>query len=285
MTSPPIKDSFDTARLIAYYRALASEQPGGRISDPYARLLAGERGAELVQALPFGEAGMWAILMRTSVYDEIIVQLIKNKKIDAVINLGAGLDSRPYRLPLPDSFLWIDVDHSDVLAYKTERLAHVSPVCIYKQIPLNLTDDEARKVFLSRLDQEDRQILVLSEGLLTYLATEQVVSLAIDLREQPAIRWWLTEFASPASLERDEKEWNLLAEESAKTRFAPVGGLAFFQLHGWDAAEFRFPLREAVRLGLPLRKKWLARLLTLLLPKQPHESYSGGGFVLLKKTS
>jgi methyltransferase (TIGR00027 family) len=283
MASLPIKDTFDTACLIAYYRALASERPDARIHDPYARLLAGERGAEIMQAIPLGEAGMWAILMRTSVYDDIIVRLIKHRAIDTIINLGAGLDTRPYRLSLPASFCWIDADRSEVLAYKKEKLAHASPVCEYIQIPLNITDDQARKAFFAQIDCENRQILVLTEGLLAYLAAEQVASIAIDLREQPAIRWWLTEFISPATLERDNKAWNTMVGEEAQIRFAPAGGLAFFQLYGWHVAEFRYFVQEALRLRFPLRKKWLARLFSLFLPRRPDVSYSGDGFVLLKR--
>lgn len=283
MDSLVIKDAFDTARLTAYYRALASEQPGARFQDPYARLLAGERGAEIMQGLPFGEAGRWAIMMRTCIYDEIILQRIKSEEIDTIINLGAGLDTRAYRLPLPASLRWIDVDYPDVLAYKKEALAHASPVCLYEHMPFSITDQEACKAFLATTGQESKQILVLTEGLLIYLTTEQVISLATSLWEQPAIHWWLTDLASSLSLERDEKVWNAMAAEAARTRFAPAGGLAFFQRCGWSAAEFRFPIREAVRFQVPLRRKWLARLFSLLLPTMPVASYRGSGFVLFKR--
>src|SRR2546422_4602991 len=42
-------------------------------------------------------------------------------------NLAAGLDARPYRLPLPSSLRWVEVDFPDVIAYKQEQLAMERP--------------------------------------------------------------------------------------------------------------------------------------------------------------
>ncbi len=45
-----------------------------------------------------------------------------------VINLGAGLDSRPYRMALPPSLLWVEVDYSHMIGFKNEKLAKEKPV-------------------------------------------------------------------------------------------------------------------------------------------------------------
>jgi O-methyltransferase involved in polyketide biosynthesis len=42
-----IKNIADTARWMAFYRAMESERPDALFHDPYARLLAGERGKEM----------------------------------------------------------------------------------------------------------------------------------------------------------------------------------------------------------------------------------------------
>ena len=281
MTSLLIKDAFDTARLVAFFRALEHERPGAHFHDPHARSLAGARGEEIMQKLPQEGSNRWAVVMRTCIYDEIILRTVEQEEVDAVINLGAGLDTRPYRLPLPASLRWIEVDYPDVLAYKEEMLASAQPVCVLRREPLNVADDEARSALLAKVSAEAKHILVMTEGLLIYLTVQQVAAIAADLYAQESVRWWLTEFVSPLALEKDE--WNAFASESARTRFAPPGGLSFFRLHGWKVAEFRFPVREAVRLQIPLQRKWLMRLLALLLPKQPDESYNQGGFVLFKR--
>lgn len=46
------------------------------------------------------------IATRTHVIDRTIEQLMRSHQIDTVVNLGAGLDTRPYRLSLPRSLQW-----------------------------------------------------------------------------------------------------------------------------------------------------------------------------------
>ena len=44
-----------------------------------------------------------------------------------VVNLAAGLDTRPYRMDLPSSLLWVEVDLPDLLDYKEGVLKSESP--------------------------------------------------------------------------------------------------------------------------------------------------------------
>ena len=39
-----------------------------------------------------------------------------------VVLLGAGMDTRPWRLPLPAGTLWLEVDQADVAAAKKKLL-------------------------------------------------------------------------------------------------------------------------------------------------------------------
>jgi O-methyltransferase involved in polyketide biosynthesis len=39
-----------------------------------------------------------------------------------VVLLGAGMDTRPWRLPLPPGTLWLEVDQADVAAAKRKSL-------------------------------------------------------------------------------------------------------------------------------------------------------------------
>ncbi|MBO0780821.1 MAG: class I SAM-dependent methyltransferase [Ktedonobacteraceae bacterium] len=97
----PIKHISDTARWMAYYQAMESERPNACFHDPYARLLAGLRGKVIAHMLPWGINNAWAIIVRTCIFDEIIVRTVENSAVDTILNLAAGFDTRPYRLPLP----------------------------------------------------------------------------------------------------------------------------------------------------------------------------------------
>src|SRR2546427_252302 len=109
-TSGPITHVSDTARWVALYRAMESERPDALFRDPYARRLAGERGERIVASMRRGRAMAWPMIVRTAVLDELILRAIERDGVDTVLNLAAGLDTRPYRLPLPSSLRWVEAD-------------------------------------------------------------------------------------------------------------------------------------------------------------------------------
>ena len=135
MAGMPIEHISDTARWVAVYRAMETERPDAIFRDPFARRLAGDRGQQIVDTLPRGRQTAWAMIVRTAVFDEIILKTIERDRVDLVVNLAAGLDARPWRLEgLPASLRWIDVDLPGILSYKTETLAGETPVCRYEAV-------------------------------------------------------------------------------------------------------------------------------------------------------
>jgi len=150
-TEPLIRHISDTARWAAVYRARETERPGALFHDPYARRLAGERGEEIAAALPFHQKNEWAWVFRTVLFDRFIVEQIR-QGVDMVVNLAAGLDARPYRMELPASLRWIEVDLPEILEYKEEMLKDERPACALRRVHLDLADAGARRELFSSLD-------------------------------------------------------------------------------------------------------------------------------------
>src|SRR6202046_4720159 len=96
-----IESISDTAHWVAEYRAMETDRPDAIFRDPYARRLSGERGRDIVRKLPQGQPTAWPMIVRTAVLDEIILSTIAGEHTDLVLNLAAGLDARPWRVPLP----------------------------------------------------------------------------------------------------------------------------------------------------------------------------------------
>jgi methyltransferase (TIGR00027 family) len=271
---PPIKAIADTARWMAFYRALESERPDALFHDRYARLLAGERGQEIARRLPWGLTNAWALVVRTCVFDELIMNMIEQQAVDTILNLGAGFDTRPYRLPLPAWLRWMEVDLPEILTEKEEQLVNEQPSCCLTRIPLDLADGTARRALFARLEHEARQVLVVTEGLLIYLTAEQVGTLASDLHAPSQFRWWLTDLVSPAVVRWYQLYWmNELALGLAFWRFAPEEGERFFLPYGWHVAEFRATMEEAARLNRDMPFGWLWRLLVRCSPPAVQQAY------------
>ena len=247
---PLFVDSADTARWIAAYRARESARGDALFHDPYARELAGARGEQIVRAAPPGVDIGWMVAVRTRAFDELIQKTVERDRVGVVLNLGAGLDTRAYRLPLPTTLRWVEVDHAGLLADKDRILAGERPRCQRETVALDLADPAARCALFSRINMAERDVLVVTEGLLLYQSRNQVASLARELSEQPHFRLWLIDVLTPAGLNWFLLTWGVgLAAAGIRPQFAPAEGLAFFEARGWGVREFRSRTDEAHRLG------------------------------------
>ena len=228
-TSSPMRGVADTARWVALYRALETERPDAVFRDPYARRLAGKRGEEIMASVPpSARKAAWAFVARTYNFDHFIQEQVRGG-VTLVINLAAGLDSRPYRLSLPRTLRWVEVDQPELLAEKTAAMSGVEPECELERIAVDLADESQRRELLRRLDAEGRNALVVTEGLLVYLSEAQVGGLAADLAACSTIRSWVTDLMSPALMRIVQKDWGrTLREAGAPLQFAPEAGPAFF---------------------------------------------------------
>jgi methyltransferase (TIGR00027 family) len=236
----------DTARWVAYYRALESARPDAVFRDPFASRLAGPEGKAIVEALPQGTSWAPALVVRTAVLDEKILARIA-AGADLVLNLAAGLDARPWRLPLPPALHWIDVDLPAILHYKTDQLQAEIPKCHYEAIAADLTDAAVRDPLFQRLGATYHHVVVITEGLVIYLEPSDVAALATALHAAAAFQWWLLDLASPELLRIIGRAQGS-ALRNAPFRFAPSEGAGFFAPFGWQEAEFRSATESARQL-------------------------------------
>jgi methyltransferase (TIGR00027 family) len=216
----------------------------------------------------------------------MILRSVNQKGADTVLNLAAGLDTRPYRLKLPASLQWIEVDFAPILTYKEQKLEGKQPVCQLERIKLDLSDVSARRELFSRMGASAKNALVITEGLLVYLTREQVISLATDLHAQPTFRWWIIDYVSPRLLRMLQKTWNKeLTAAGAPMQFAPEKGTDFYRALGWKEVEFHSTWEDSQRLNrkMPMSQFW--KLISRLSPKQKQAEFNRmAGNVLLERS-
>jgi methyltransferase (TIGR00027 family) len=274
-----IENVSDTALWVAMYRAMETDRPDAHFRDPFARALAGERGAAILRGMPGGEAMAWPTIVRTCVFDEMILKAVRERGAKVVVNLAAGLDMRPYRLDLPADLEWIEADLPDMIDYKSSRVGAEKPRCRLERVKLDLGDLPARRAFFDGIDAAGKPALVVTEGLLVYLTPEAVALLAGDIRARPSLRWWLLDHVSPECLRLSAGRWGP-SLKNAEFKFAP-DGVRFFTVRGWKPAEERFAVDEARRLKREMRLAWAWRLLGALMPSKLEQYRRLIGFVLL----
>ena len=249
----------DTAFLVAEYRALESARADALFSDPLAARLSGERGRALAARFARNPMSGWSVALRTRLIDELLLRAIAGG-VDTVLNLGAGLDTRPWRLALPATLRWIEVDYPHVLALKTERLADQAPRCRLDTVPLDLADGPARRAFFTGLAAQGGRALLLTEGVVPYLTVEAAGELAEDLRAVPALETWIVDRISSEVLRHRQRSGVSSQMAQAPFRFDPPDWAAFFAQHGWREREAHSLFTEGRRLGRPPPFPMLQRL-------------------------
>ncbi len=276
-----IRDISDTAIWAAIYRARETERPGALFRDPFAKRLTDERGRQIAAVMKAHDKHEWAWVMRTVLFDRFIAQEV-GQEADLVVNLAAGLDARPYRMALPSSLRWVEVDLPSILDYKEEILRGEKPACALERVRLDLSDVSARRDLFRRLGEAAKKALIITEGLLIYLAADEVGTLAEDLAAPVSFQRWILDIASPGLLRLLQREVGASLEEArAPLKFAPPEGPAFFTRYGWRPVAVRSPFKEAARAN---RLPFLLRLFAILPESSgPQGNRPWSGICLLEK--
>jgi methyltransferase (TIGR00027 family) len=258
----PVENISDTARWMAYVRALESARPDALFHDAFAQRLAGEAGEAIAREIGTVDLIAGSLAVRTAVMDELILETVRQNQVDLVLNLAAGLDARPWRLPLPGGLRWIDVDLPDVLEFKAGVIGPERTRCEYESLPANVLESGARDRVFQRCSGAGR-VLVVTEGLLVYLSPAQVRVLARALLQQVSIRWWLTDLTGPRALEMLRREWGPRFP-GARFQFGPADSADFFGRLGWREVSFRSMQEEDQRLNRATKAPLLSRLMLWL---------------------
>lgn len=268
---PAIRHVSDTAIWVAYYRAVESERPDALFNDKFAKRLVGTRGREIAEnmkrTLRYTE---WSVVIRTAIIDRLIQKYVADG-VDAVVNLGAGLDTRPYRLDLPRSLHWIEVDYADVIEHKERILAAEEPRVDLERVKLDLSDRSRRQELFASLGERYTNALVLTEGVVPYLTEEQAATLAEDLHTEKHFAYWIAEWYRPDIYRYFRTNDRLEKMKNAPFQFFPEDWFGFFKVHGWRPLEINYLSDEGRKLKRPTPLPWWARIMLFFVGKETAE--------------
>jgi len=149
MTTPPgSSDGLDpvagTARWTAAERARESARPDRLFDDPLAMVLAGQAGQALAEAMRGdGTFDNPALAIRTRFFDDVITDAVTARGMRQVVLVAAGMDTRAYRLPVPQDLAWFELDRPELLELKDRELAAAgtAPRCTRRPVGVDLAGD------------------------------------------------------------------------------------------------------------------------------------------------
>ena len=267
-TQSSIQHVSDTAYWVAAYRAIESERSDALFIDPYAKLLVGDYGNKISQSMKsVARYAYWTLAIRTRLIDEYILKYVA-QGYTTIINLGAGLDTRPYRLDLPKSTQWIELDFPDIMALKERKLENEKPLCDLEQIGCDLENRDERQRVFADLNRRIGPAIILTEGVIPYLTESVVSDLAHDLFLHSNFQLWIAEYYSPLVYRRYQAEAFKKRLGRAPFQFYPADWFAFFDNCGWIKKDIDYLYDEGERLGRKFPLPWWVKLLMYVAPKE-----------------
>ncbi len=280
--SASIQNVSDTALWVAHYRALESQREDALFRDPLAQILTGVRAQKIAESMKSTSAHTRQnVIIRTVIIDRFL-QNLGQQGVDTVINLGAGLDTRPYRLALPAGLRWIEVDYPSIIDFKTQRLAQEKPQVHLERVSLDLADREKRQAFFQKWNQATRKAVVLTEGVLPYLTPDQVSTLAEDLYAQKNFHYWIADYISPAIYKYLRSQERLQQMKNAPFQFYPDHWLDFFKTRSWIPEKIEYITEESIKLHRALKMPWWFLFARPFISKQKQQEFlRASGYMLM----
>lgn len=191
-----------TAGLMAVQRGLESTRPSDsrlfadplairfvslpwRIALRAARIGAVRRALEAAYDLVGGPGPRPSAIVRTKLIDDLVGQFISS--VDQVVILGAGYDTRPYRVESLSRRAVFEVDRPDTQAVKRAVLARAgTDVANVTFVPVDFDTDDLAGALLGAGYRLEQPTLFLWEGVTQYLSRDTVDStLAVIRRLAP----------------------------------------------------------------------------------------------------
>jgi methyltransferase (TIGR00027 family) len=162
-----------TARWTAAVRAGERGRPDRLVDDPWAAELAGPAGMAWLAGRP--EGSVLPIVVRTRYFDDWMRDVAIEGPMRQVVLIGAGLDTRAWRLPWPAGVVVYEVDRAEVLEAKGGILARAGavPACDRWPVAADLASDWAAALCDAGFDAAVPAAWLI-EGVLFYLQEEVI---------------------------------------------------------------------------------------------------------------
>lgn len=234
-----------TAVGVARVRALETARENPLFQDPLALAFATAGGLGPGSARPqrddeesrrrwLGVA--YSIVVRTKFLDDLLIQATAHG-VRQVVLLGAGMDSRAYRMEWPDGTRLFEVDTAEPLDFKASVLRQERAVarCERITVPVDLREDWPGALAAAGHDPALPTVWI-AEGLLIYLPQDAVELLLnrIGAQSAPGSRMGLT-LGTPGVIKAfgtDAGPGSAASMWVSEMPEDPVGWLAG---HGWEA--------------------------------------------------
>ncbi len=180
----------NTAMWMAAVRGRESDREDRLFNDPWATELAGDVGEKWITDR--SPESVLPIVLRVRFFDDYLLRITTDFGIRQVVFVGAGLDTRAWRLDWVDGVKIFEVDQLPVLQYKNDFMQsrQLSPRCKRICVGENIHNTWGESVLDTGFDSSKPSLWLL-EGFLFYLSQESIIRVLDEVSSLAAEGSWL----------------------------------------------------------------------------------------------
>lgn len=162
----------DMAFYCCGIRMQDAAQKNSICGDIYAKLFMDAYGLGIYDKFKGETLSNVSIIVRHRIIDDILRDMLRVNPGLCLVTIGAGFDSRPYRL---NGGTWFELDEPQVIAYKNARLPVSACANPLRRIPIDFGVDSIEEKLLQLLPAVDGRLMVLIlEGVFIYLSENAI---------------------------------------------------------------------------------------------------------------
>ncbi|MEO6352429.1 MAG: class I SAM-dependent methyltransferase [Burkholderiaceae bacterium] len=139
--------------------------------DVYAKLFMDEYGRGLCDKFAEETICSASMIVRHRIIDDILRQMLDSSPDLCIVIIGAGFDSRPYRLAGGN---WFELDEPQLMAFKNERLPISECANPLQRIPIDFCTDSLREKLSAIAHSYTGEIVFILEGIFIYLDKNEI---------------------------------------------------------------------------------------------------------------
>ena len=165
---PSLKGIPETLLIPLWARAVEKEKDKPIMID--------EKAAELIERIDYdfskfdkAKLSQIGVSVRTELFDSAVYSFIENHRNSVVVNFGAGLDTRYFRLKAKPS-IWYELDLPEAIALRRRLIPEENN---YRFIEKSVFDFSWRK----EIDSAGKPVLFIAEGLFMYFKERELIPL------------------------------------------------------------------------------------------------------------
>jgi methyltransferase (TIGR00027 family) len=216
-----------TARVMAAVRALESRREDALFHDPLAEKLAGPEAIDRSLTTVKRSEDRPYPQVRTRFLDDFLQANAPG--VGQIVLLGAGLDTRAFRMDLRSDTHLYEIDQQVIFDYKNPILADEQPRCFRHVIVGDIRQPDWSRLLLDQGFQPEQPSIWIAEGVLYYLDEPEVRAVMELMQKLTTVGSYFAGDVINAAVCHGDDKWAKYWQWSCDQPEA------FFHQYGWQA--------------------------------------------------